>query len=353
MATYKKAGVDISSGDMCSRIMSAASDKTLKNRAGKTGEIRVIESCGLHRVITISVGPVKLMLNSDGIGTKVEIAERTGNHKTMAYDLFTMLCEDAVRFGAEPIAVSNILDVNKLSSDIVKDLSEGMVKAAKETGVAVVSGEIAELGNRISGYGRYNYNWAGTVLSVVRKEMNPNKIKEGDSVIALKENGFRSNGISLTRKILTDAYGEHWHKKKVAGKTLGDMVLMPSRIYTPAVLAMLDIVEGVAHITGGGIPGKLGRLLSSVKVGADISDVFAPPDIMLLCQKLGDVGDKDAYKAWNMGQGMLLITSQPSKALSIAKKHKINAQVAGKITAKRGIRITSKGYYSDGKVIVY
>ena len=353
MTTYKKAGVNISLGDICSKIMSSASDKTFKNRKGKEGEIEVVESKGLYRVITISLGSQKLMLNSDGVGTKVEIAERTGIHRTVAYDLFAMLCDDAVRYGAEPIAISNILDVNKLSVDVVKDIAEGMVEAAGDAGVAVVSGEIAELGSRICGYGRYNYNWAGTVLSIIRKEMGQERIKKGQIIVALEERGFRSNGLTLVRNILEKAYGTNWHRKKIKGKTLGEMVLMHSRIYTPAVLDMLDLVDGIVHITGGGIPGKLGRLLSPVRLGAEISDLFTPPEIMLACQKIGSVDDKEAYKVWNMGQGMLVITSAPEEVISIAERHKIKARIAGELTGKRGIRLMSKGFYRKGKALLY
>lgn len=138
-------------GDVCSRIMSAAADKTFANRKGMSAAVKVLEQKGLHRIIALSLGGLRLMLNSDGIGTKVEFAERTGRHDTMAYDLFAMLCDDAVRFGAEPVALSNVLDVNALDPEIIRGLAKGMVKAAKDAGVAVVSGEIAELGTRVGG----------------------------------------------------------------------------------------------------------------------------------------------------------------------------------------------------------
>lgn len=353
MTTYKKAGVDISLGDICSEIMTSASNRTFTNRKGKEGEIKVIEGKGLFRVIVISVGPYRLMLNSDGIGTKIEIAERMDYHKTLAYDLFAMLCDDAVRYGAEPVAISNILDVNKLSKRVIKQLAEGMVEAAKDAGVSVVSGEIAELGYRISGYGKHNYNWAGTVLSILKKEIDIRKIKKGYSIVALKEDGFRSNGITLVRKVLKNRYGDNWHRKKIGKKYLGDMVIVPSRIYTPAVIDMFDFVDGIVHITGGGIPGKLGRLLSVTGKGADLTDLFTPPDIVLLCQKEGGIEDREAYRVWNMGQGMLLITSNPEKVISIAKKHRIDGRIAGEITDKKVIRIISKGYYTPGKILSY
>ncbi len=350
MTTYGKSGVNIALGDMCSRIMSDAADRTFANRRGI---IKVIEKKGLHRIITISVGNVKLMLNSDGIGTKVEFAERTGRHDTMAYDLFAMLCDDSVRYGAEPVALSNILDVNALDEKIVRGLAKGMVKAARDAGVAVVSGEIAELGRRVGGYGRYNYNWGGTVLSIVRKELGGEGIRTGNSIVALQEKGFRSNGISLVRRIMEKAYGPGWHGKKAGAKTLGEQALMPSRIYARAVLEMFPFCEAVVHVTGGGIPGKLGRLLALRNCGADICSPFAPCSLMLHCQKTGRVEDAEAYRTWNMGQGMLIITDHPEKVISISAEYKIRAKEIGTMTGKPGIKIISRGYYRAGKPLSF
>jgi len=323
--------------------MSDAADKTFANRKSM---IKVLEKKGLHRIITVSLGSMKLMLNSDGIGTKVEFAERTGRHDTMAYDLFAMLCDDAVRFGAEPVALSNVLDVNSLDKEAVKGLAKGMVKAAKDAGVAVVSGEIAELGKRVGGYGNHNYNWGGTVLSILRKQLDGDGIRPGNSIVALEEKGFRSNGISLVRRIMEEAYGPQWHRKKTGGKTLGDQALIPSKIYTRAALDMLPYAEGIVNVTGGGIPGKLGRTLAAKKYGAEINNPFAPCRLMLHCQELGKVKDEEAYRAWNMGQGMLIITSSPEKVIFLSSKHRIRAKEIGKITDKPGITIVSRGHYS-------
>lgn len=353
MTTYKQAGVNIKLGDVCSEIMSAAADVTFKNRRGKTGGVKVLEKEGLHRVITVSLGSFVLMLNSDGIGTKVEFAERMKKHDTMAYDLFAMLCDDSARYGAEPIAVSNILDVKVLDKEVIRQLAKGMVKAAEEAGVAVVSGEIAELGPRISGYGDANYNWGGTVLSVMKKDISGKDIKSGDAIVGLREKGFRSNGISLVRKILEKDCGDEWHKKRMGGKTLGEIALTPSTIYARTVLKTLDYAKGVAHITGGGIPGKLGRIIESKKYGADIFAPFAPCPLMLLCQEKGDVGDKEAYRVWNMGQGMLIVTDNPGKIISAAADHKIKAKIVGSITRDKKIKIKSGGKFNKGETLVF
>lgn len=353
MTTYKQTGVDVKLGDTCSRIMSQASDKTFNNRAGETGSVKVLEKKGLHRIITVSFGKYKLLVNSDGIGTKAEFAERMNKHDTMAYDLFAMLCDDAVRYGAEPIAISNTVDVNILSKKVITQLAHGMTKAAHDAGVAVISGEIAELGNRVSGYGKNNYNWGGTVISILKKQITGEKIRHGDFIIGLHEKGFRSNGMSLVRKILQTSYGNKWHTKTIEGKNLGRQALTPSIIYTKPVLKMLSFIHGIAHITGGGIPGKLGRVLENTNYGADITDSFSPSWLMLHCQKIGNVSDREAYKTWNMGQGMVIITDQPEKIIKIASQHKIKSGIIGNIVKSRSINITSKGYFKKGQILTY
>ena len=333
--------------------MSGAADKTFRNRKNKTGSIKVIEKKGLHRVITVSLGNFVLMLNSDGIGTKVEFAERMEKHDTMAYDLLAMLCDDSVRYGAEPVAVSNILDASSLDKNIISQLAKGMGKAAEEAGVAVVSGEIAELGKRVSGYGRCSYNWGGTVLSIMKKEVAWGGIKNGDAIVGFREKGFRSNGLSLVRKIMEKEFGSRWHREKTGSRMLGSIALTPSTIYSRAALKTLDYAKGIAHITGGGIPGKLGRITGLKKCGADISDPFEPCPLMLLCQKAGNVSDKEAYRVWNMGQGMLIITDRPEKALSAAAEHKINAKIVGEITGGGKIAIKSMGTFNKGEKLVF
>ncbi len=359
--TYKDSGVNVDLGDVCSKIMAQACQQTYANRKGRIGEIEVLEKEGLHRIITINFGSYRLMLNSDGIGTKVEFAERTGNHKTMAYDLFAMLADDSMRFGAEPIALSNILDVKKLDEGIIKQLAEGMVGSAKETGVAVVSGEIAELGKRVGGYTENAYNWCGTVLSILGKgkEITGKNIKPGDYLIALPEYGFRSNGISLVRKILTNKFGDEWHKEPV----VASLALTPSRIYTKKILKLhggfgeKSYVElkGVANITGGGIPGKLGRVLGAKKLGAELNDLLYPPEIMKQMQEWGNVSDEEAYKTWNMGNGMIVVVSEKECQKTLDKLGKIGdySQIVGNVTKKPGIRINSRGHFKEGQTLEF
>ncbi|MDP2946521.1 MAG: AIR synthase related protein [Nanoarchaeota archaeon] len=151
----------------------------------------------------------------DGVGTKMELAERVNDHNTIAFDLFAMVCDDAVVRGAEPVLIGSILDVNSLGKDgenyieQVRQLAKGYVEAAREANVAIVNGEVAELGNRVGGFGSFNYNWGAGVVWFAKKNnlFTGREIKVGDAVVAFKENGFRSNGLSLVRNIQRGIWG--------------------------------------------------------------------------------------------------------------------------------------------------
>lgn len=187
-------------------------------------------------------------------------------------------------------------------------------------------------------------------------------VQPGDCIVGLEETGCRSNGYSLIRNILTKQDGDDWHHVPHDGVTLGELALQPSRIYAAAVVDMLGGVEGepqaplhgVVHVTGGGIPGKLGRLLKRVALGATITDPFPPGPLLAYLQAHGPVSDEEAYRVWNMGQGMLLITPDPEAVIAIAEQHDIRAQAIGEVTPQPGIRLHSKGYFQrDGEPLIY
>jgi len=366
--TYADSGVNIELGDDVSKILYNASKQTWDNRKGKLGELIIpFDDFSGVRAIDVSNLPKGTLMNMnfDGVGTKMELAERLDDHRTIAYDLFAMVCDDAVVRGAEPVLIGSVLDVNSLGKGKetyikqVRQLAEGYIGAAKDANVAIVNGEVAELGNRVGGYGKFNYNWSATCVWFSKKDrmFTGKEIKEGDYLVGLLERGFRSNGLSLVRKIMKDTHGENWHKKEDFARE----ALEPSTIYSKAVVEMFGgyknkpkaEIHGVVHVTGGGIPGKLGRVLKPSGLGAEIYDPFSPCDLMLYCQAKGNVSDKEAYKTWNMGQGMIIITPQPEKVMEIALKHKITSRIIGEITYKKGIRIESKGYFSEGRTLEF
>ncbi len=391
---YKKAGVNLELGNDASQVLYNASRLTWKNRKGMFGEVEELFSdfSGLRGIHVGGLPEGTYMnMNFDGVGTKIEIAERLKRHDTIAYGLFEMVCGDAVIRGAEPVMVGSILDVNSLGTDekshidFVKQLGEGYVKAAEEEGVAVVNGEIAELGARVTGYcplpgfptrfrqamkyltkgempnlPGFNYNWGAGVVWVAKKDrmITGKRVEEGDILIGLKENGPRKNGLSLFRKVFEMAYGREWHEVEYDGKTLGEAVLTPSVVYTKAIVEMFGgydrdpkvDIHGIAHITGGGIPEKMGRMLKPSGLGADIFDPFDPPKIMLHCQEMGSVTDRKAHRALNMGHGMIIAVApknEPKTVIQTAKKYGVEAKVIGKVTGDHEIRIKNKGAFSN------
>jgi phosphoribosylformylglycinamidine cyclo-ligase len=341
--------VNIELGDNISAMLYEASKMTHANRPELLVEFH--ESFSGLRAMRSSyfknAGDVCFNLAFDGVGTKVEIAERTEDHSSVAHDLFAMVCDDAVVRGAEPVAIGSVLDVRHLNDNdfvrnAVSSLAEGYVEAASAAGVVVVNGEVAELGNRIGGYAQYNsskfafmydlgallspriadlleqkrfnYNWGAAVLWFANEErlLSGHAIKPGDSLVGLAERGFRSNGHTDVRKILRREYGRGWHNttiQELGGVSLGKLVQSPSIIYSRFICELTggyDIqkepraeVHGIAHITGGGQPSKLGRMLEPSGLGANIDTPLEPPKVMTAVQALGGYSDKKAYGKWH------------------------------------------------------
>ena len=368
---YALAGVDVDVEAEASRIMYEASKKTFENRSGKIGEIVTPfdDFAGL-KMVDVSKLPEGsfLSMGFDGAGTKVEIAERVGKYDTIAFDLFAMVCDDALIRGGESILVGSNLDIKTLGTDekflpIIRELGDGYVAAAKEANVAVINGEIAQMGSLMAGYGDFPFHWGAACVWVAKKEkiLTGNEIQVGDAIVMLREEGFRANGWSLVRKILKEAHGDEWHKVERGNSTLGLLALTPSRIYSRFVVGLhggFDTegtceIHGVAHITGGGVPEKMTRVLRPSKLGARLTDIFEPPEIMSYVQKTGSITDHDAYRAWNMGQGMALVTPEPDKVLAEAKRYGMEAKVVGEIIAEPRVIITSKGTEKPGQELSF
>jgi len=357
--------VNIELGDDVSRMLYEASKLTHENRPGLLVEFH--ESFSGLRAIPASVlkdaGSMFINLAFDGVGTKVEVAERMDDHSVVAHDLFAMVCDDAVVRGAEPVAIGSILDVRQLNDDVhtrtaVSQLAQGYVDAAKAANVVVVNGEVAELGDRVGGYGDFNYNWGATVLWFAHKEriLTGHQIQPGDALVGLAEHGFRSNGITDVRKAMLEHYGPQWQDvvvEAIGQLSLGRLVQSPSIIYSRFVSGLTggyDIdkepkakVTGVAHITGGGQPSKLGRLLEPSGLGVTIDSPIEPPKIMLEVQRLRGFSDEKAYGKWHMGPGMVIATPEPEKVLAAAEANGLMAKQIGTVDDEPGIRISNRG----------
>ena len=332
MATYEESGVNIERGDKCSKIAYQAAKDTFPGRKGMIGEPSIDEG-GFSGVL--DMGEFYLLQNDDGVGTKIKIAEKIGKYDTLGYDLIAMVADDAVCMGAETISVTNTLDVNEVDENKIQPLMDGLKKAALEHKIVIPGGEIAELGDMVNGY-----IWNATAVAVVEKNklIRGEKIQSGDKIIGLKSDGFRSNGFSLVRYILKEKFGENWASEKYDGeKTWGELTLTPSKIYSSAILDMhgrykeaakVDL-KGVVHVTGGGIHGNLERILKGRK--ADLNNLPEPHEMMKKLMEIGNVSEEEAYKTWNMGVGMILISNDLEQIEEICGNHSIEIQVIGEI----------------------
>lgn len=351
-----KNGVDLDLGNSCSANAYAWAKKTFINRVDKPGEALI----GLDGAFSniLKFGNNRIGISSDGIGTKIELAERTGIYDTLGFDLVAMVTDDLAANGFEATNISNILDVDVLHTETVDKLMRGLYNAANQAGISVTGGEIAELGNRIAGYGNgMHFNWCSTAIGILPPELDSaidgSTIKKGDLVISLKSSGFRSNGFSLIRRILTEKFGSEWHSHSFnSQKTWGEILLTPSRIFCNLITELLKnkhLIHGIVHITGGGIPDNLARVLRQNKLGADLDNVFEPADFMLQIQKLGKIDERNAYRFWNMGNGMLLIVPEENveNLLKTVLTYNYVPKIAGKITAENEVILQTKGVFPE------
>lgn len=330
---YKDSGVDIGKGDRASQIAYAFAKKTFPNRKGKLGEPRNIEM-GFSGLL--DMGAFYLAFNSDGIGSKTKVAQDTDIHHTLGFDLVAMVADDCVCVGAEPVAMVNTLDMEKVEPTIVGKLMEGLEKAAAQAGVVVAGGEIAELRDQIHGY-----HWGASLIGIVNKDkvIDGSRVSAGDSLVGLLTDNFRSNGFTLVRRVLEGSLGSWWHKDKYNDTlTWGEKILAPSKILAPFVLKLIGRyneqptveIHGIAHITGGGLKHNMERVLPP---GRSIRAHHLPPvpEVMARVKEMGKISKQEAYRVWNMGIGMVLFTPEPDKVLAAAEREGIQAQVIGKV----------------------
>ena len=340
--------MNIDLGDACSQNAYDWSKKTFANRKGKAG-MPCLKVDGAFANMLDFQG-VKIGISSDGIGTKVELAERTGIYHTLGFDLMAMIVDDLVAGGFEPTTLSNIIDVDALDAAIIDQLMRGLHDAANEAGVAISGGEIAELGSRIGGYGtRMHFNWCATGIGILHSRLTDpidgSAVSVGDAVMAFQSRGFRSNGFSLLRRIMQEQFGGEWHAEKYDdARTWGEALLTPSRVFAPMVCQLLSAgvaIKGIAHVTGGGIAGNFERVTKVNHVGATLDNLFAPLEMMQRVIEIGGISKEAAYRYWNMGNGMLFVVnpSDVERVAQLAQQRGFHARRVGTITPEPGIQI--------------
>ncbi|MDP8201501.1 MAG: phosphoribosylformylglycinamidine cyclo-ligase [Candidatus Tenebribacter burtonii] len=345
MTNYKKAGVDIQIGDKASKIAYEFARSTFPSRKNMIGE-PVIDEGSFAGML--DMGDFYIVQGDDGVGTKMEVAEHIGKFDTLGYDLLAMVADDAVCLGAETISISNTIDTNKVDPEIIRALMKGLANACIEQKIVIPGGEIAEVGKSVNGN-----VWNATTVGVLEKGkvISGNNIKAGNVIIALQEKGFRSNGFSLVRYILEKEFdGNIYNKPSPFGKSWGEIILKQSIIYSSALLELLGRfgekrkfnIKGIAHITGGGIPGNVNRILKNTGLGAEFNDLFSPSPMVKEIQKIGNVSEIEAYKTWNMGNGMVIVVEKDD-ADQIVDALSLKAKIVGSVIKDKKIIINSLG----------
>lgn len=347
-------------GDRASGLAYGAAKATFIGRKGMIGE-PVVSDGGFAGCL--DMGDFYLVQNDDGVGSKEIIAEAIGKFDTLGYDLLAMVVDDGACVGAEVLTCSNTMDVKKVDAERIGEMMEGLKNACLEHKVVIPGGEIAELNTMLN-----NGIWNATAVGIVEKHklITGAKVKAGDKVIAFQSAGFRSNGFSLVRHVLTTALGENAYLRPYSedgSESWGEMLLTPSRIYYSLIMDLhgrfkepskIDL-HGVVHITGGGLPGNLPRVLKAEGLGVHLDNLFPAHDMMKRLQRMGNVSDEEAYEVWNMGNGMCVMVDEKDVpfVLERAKALGIPAQVAGTVNTSDKVTLISKGAISEGKVLEF
>ena len=319
---YKSAGVNKEEGyQTVNKIKDAVASTHNKNVLNGIGSFGAFYELGKYR------NPV-LVSGTDGVGTKLRIALDVKKYDTVGVDCFAMCANDILCHGAKPLFFLDYLACGKLDSDVAAEIVGGIVKACKETDCALIGGETAEMPGM---YEIGDYDVAGFCVGIVEKDeiIDGSKIQAGDVVIALPSSGFHSNGFSLVRKVFPDFY-EEWN-----GKPLYETLLEPTKLYGKTILGLMQEVElnGIAHITGGGLIENVPRILPK-GLGVEIQKAnIQVPEIMQELQQRASITEDEMFGTFNMGVGMVVVVREELKELTIKKLSELSeeAYVIGKV----------------------
>jgi len=321
--TYKKAGVDIDKADLFISKIRPLIEKTA--RPELLGGIGGFSGLFLPRLRGIK-NPV-LVSSTDGVGTKLLIAQKMDRYDTVGIDLVAMSVDDVVVTGAEPLFFLDYIAVGKIEPRKLVQLMKGIVRGCREAGCALVGGETAELPGL---YAAGKFDLAGFCVGIVDKGkiIDGRRCRPGDKVIGLASSGLHSNGYSLVRKV--------FRREEIKGK-LGAELLRPTRIYTRPILQVLKEipVKAMAHITGGGFYDNIPRVIPE-GLGARIKKGSWPiPRIFRLIQERGKVGRREMFRTFNMGVGMIVVVAAryTNQTIRILDRFGQKAWVIGELVA--------------------
>ena len=330
--SYKSAGVDITAGYRGVELMKDHIKRTLipgvVSDIGGFGGLFAPDFAGMKEPVLVS--------GTDGVGTKLRIAQLLDKHDTVGIDCVAMCVNDIICCGAKPIFFLDYIAIGKNIPEKVADIVSGVAEGCVQSGCALIGGETAEHPGMMAAD---DYDLAGFSVGVVDKAkvVDHSTMKPGDVLIALPSSGIHSNGYSLVRKVFDVEHADLGVYSDELGTTLGEALLTPTRIYVKPVLACLDAVtvKGISHITGGGFYENLPRCLPEGLTAKIDKAALRTPPIFSLLQRKGDIPERDMFNTYNMGVGMTLVVSQEEAdtALATLKTQGCDAYAAGEIVS--------------------
>jgi len=338
--TYRDAGVDIDAGD--------ALIERIKPMVKRTMRPEVLAGIGgFGAMVELPLGRYRrpvLVSGTDGVGTKLKLAIETGRHDSIGIDLVAMCANDVIVQGAEPLFFLDYYATGRLNVDIATQVIAGIVEGCAQAGAALVGGETAEMPGMYAGG---DYDLAGFCVGVVEKEaiIDGTRVQPGDAVIGLASSGPHSNGYSLIRKLIDVAQASD--ATQLAGESLFELLLRPTRIYVKSLLALMRVmpVHALAHITGGGLSENIPR---SLRAGLEVvleRRAWPRQPVFEWLARTGAIEEAQMHRTFNCGIGMIAIVEpqRADEAVRVLAEHGEHAQLLGEVRrGDRGVVIVSE-----------
>ena len=312
--TYKDAGVDLVAAAKIKEKIKNLTEKTLGSNVflGPGGFGGVIEPYSNSDILLVS--------STDSVGTKQKIAEAMGNHSKIGADIVNHCINDILPSGAKPLFFLDYIGISNFDSKIISEIVEGLSLACKKSDIALIGGETATLPGI---YHDKDYDLVGFIVGTVRRDLliTPKKVSDNDILVALPSSGLHTNGYSLVRSIFEIDNNPSVLDDKIPGtnETLGEALIKPHKSYLDTFGEYLNIINGLAHITGGSFNKNIPRVMpDDFSVDLKLSS-WDPPDLFSYIQKSGKVTDEEMYKVFNMGVGMIAVVSEKNVSLLLEK----------------------------------
>jgi phosphoribosylformylglycinamidine cyclo-ligase len=330
---YKAAGVDLDAADDAKRRLKRLVESTftpgVRGAFGGFG--------GLYRIPPGDT-PRLLVASIDGVGTKVKIAIESGRHDTIGQDLVNHCVNDILVQGATPLFFLDYVAFGRLEPDVAEQIVAGVAAGCRENQCALVGGETAEMPGV---YTPPDYDLAGCIVGIVDEDrvLGADRVKAGDALLGLASTGLHTNGFSLARRVVSDrlhlAVTDPFPD---SDRSVADVLLAVHQSYLPALSPVLDRIHAMAHVTGGGLPGNVDRVLPRSLDARIVRGRWPIPRVFDVLARAGGIGEDERYRAWNMGVGMVVI-AEPSSIDAIAasaRRAGVDSWLLGEIVPGEG-----------------